>query len=62
MDEELKSTGLRIADEKIKERFSGKVGVDMPYSKKSAFHKNFSNKKVLSDTKKKDFSAAHDFF
>ncbi len=63
LDKELKSTGLRIADEKIKERFSGKIGVDMPYSKKSAFHQNFSNKKILSDTKKKKILiAAHDFF
>ncbi len=63
LDEDLKIKGLKIAEEKIKQRFDGKVGVDMPYSKKSAFHKDFSAENVLSKSKKKKILiAAHDFF
>lgn len=63
LDEKFKTDGLKIAEGKIKERFEGKVGVDMPYSQKSAFHQNFSDKRVLSNSKKKKILiAAHDFF
>lgn len=47
-----KKRGIQLAKSQIKKRFSGKVGVDMAYSTKSAYHTkiipfNFSTKKKI---------------
>ncbi|MCD4743180.1 MAG: hypothetical protein K8R67_11960 [Desulfobacteraceae bacterium] len=57
-----KSEGLKIAKERIEKRFSGEVGVDMPYSTKSAYT-TFKKDRILSDSNKfKILIAAHCFF
>jgi len=47
---EEQSAGLAIAEEQIGRRLGGEVGVDMPYSTKSAYHKNYNEARVLKDT------------
>lgn len=55
--------GVQIARERINKRFSGEVGVDMPYSTKSAYTNNIKTDRVLSDSDKfKILIAAHCFF
>lgn len=55
--------GVSWAKNRLKLRFSGKIGVDMSYSTKSAFKKVNSRKKILRDSKNiKILIATHDFF
>ena len=42
-----KKIGINFSKKQIKKRFSGKIGVDMNYSEKSAFTKFDKNKKIL---------------
>jgi hypothetical protein len=54
--------GLKLARERIEQRFAGEVGVDMTYSTKSAFVRN-GNKKVLRESPRiKILIATHCFF
>ncbi len=62
LPEEIKSKGLKWADNRLKQRFEGEVGVDMSYSTKSAWNQ-FDGENVLSVSKKKKvFVALHCFF
>lgn len=62
LPEDKQKNGLKAARERIESRFAGKVGVDMPYSTKSAYT-NIRKGKVLSENKKiKVLIATHCFF
>lgn len=52
LDEEEKITGINWAKNQLNRRFSGEVGVDMDYSKKSSFGKINYNDRVLKQTSK----------
>jgi hypothetical protein len=55
---------LNLAEARLKSRLSGEVGIDMPYSSKSAFQPSaFYTGRVLSDSNKiKVLIAVHDFY
>jgi len=58
----VQKAGSALANKRIKSRFEGEVGVDMPYSTKSAFGK-FKKRHLLSTSNKtKVLIAAHCFF
>ena len=60
---EQKKDGLKWAKNRIDKRWSGEVGVDMPYSKKSSFTSFKENTPVLKQNKRvKILIAAHYFF
>ena len=62
LDEKEKILGLKKAKKRIEKRFSGEVGVDMAYSKKSAFSAPVEER-LLSETNKiKILLAPHCFF
>ena len=62
LDKEVRLNGVRRAEERILKRFEGDVGVDMPYSKKSAYGQN-KNLRLIEDTKQiKILVATHCFF
>jgi len=62
LSKKLKLVGLKKSRLRIKKRFSGKVGVDMHYSTKSAFHSVYYRRKILSNNKKtKVIILTHDF-
>ena len=62
LSHEEQRSGLIEAEKRLEKRFAGDVGVDMNYSKKSAYTKN-SNNKVLSESPQlKIFIAPHCFF
>lgn len=56
-----KSEGVADAVERIKRRFSGEVGIDMPYSKMSAFSKNRIPRVLGANSKTKVLIATHCF-
>ena len=59
----MKRQGLRIAKERLDRRFSGEVGVDMMYSKKSAYANNIINDSLIKDSCRiKILVATHCFF
>ena len=59
----VKNLGIKISKKRIKERFSGKVGVDMWYSKASSFDNAISKKRVLNNNNKlKVLIATHCLF
>ena len=63
LNKDLRTKGIEISKKRIKDRFNGKVGVDMWYSKASSFKKITNNKKVLNKTKKlKVLIATHCLF
>ena len=59
---EVQTAGMMKAKERIKLRFSGKVGVDMSYSTKSAYGEHKTEKLLKKSTRKKILIAAHCFF
>jgi len=60
---EIQDNGIAWAKERLQARLSGKVGIDMSYSTKSAFAKNILAKNVLRKSAKiKVLIAAHCFF
>lgn len=62
LPKEERHEGLRLAQERLQKRFSGKVGVDMHYSTKSAYGQ-IREKKVLKDSSRiKILVATHCFF
>lgn len=60
----LQEYGKEEAQNRLKRRFMGEVGVDMPYSTQSAFHNGSSKAKSLEfgDSPIKILVAPHDFF
>ena len=57
------SSGLKKAKKNLNLRLNGKTGVDMYYSQKSAFHKNFTDNNIVSNSKKVNvLVATHCFF
>ena len=64
LPEDVKREGKNLARQRLRSRFSGEVGVDMPYSTQSAFsaNENKMNFKFPSDSKLKILVATHDFF
>ena len=63
MTEEKQVKALKFAKERLDKRFSGEVGVDMPYSTKTAFHgKNTEDRVINKSNKPKVLILTHDFF
>lgn len=59
---EVQSAGLEQAKQRIELRFSGKVGVDMGYSTKSAYGAHKTERLLKKSSKTKVLVAAHCFF
>lgn len=59
---DVKTAGIAEAQERIKRRFEGEVGVDMPYSTKSAFGPSQHVQLLQESTRKKILIATHCFF
>ncbi len=60
---EIRNNGIAWAKERLQLRLSGEVGVDMTYSKKSAFNPNFSSNNVLRKSNRiKILITTHCFF
>ncbi len=57
-----KSKGIEISKNQLQKRLNGEVGVNMKYSTKSAFHKNFSSKVIKNSNKTKVLICTHCFF
>jgi hypothetical protein len=62
LPDDLKKAGISEAKRRIELRFGGVVGVDMPYSKKSAYGANRHSRLLKETDKKKILIAAHCFF
>ena len=62
LPENERKKGLKVAKKRIEHRFAGKVGVDMPYSTKSAYTSKRSGKVLSESNKIKVLIAAHCFF
>lgn len=62
LPEEERQNGLQAARERIQKRFSGEVGVDMHYSKKSAYGKPKRERILKKSNKTKILVATHCFF
>ena len=62
MPEEERSKGLQLAKERLQKRFSGEVGVDMPYSTKSAYGQTRKERVLKESNKTKILVATHCFF
>lgn len=63
MPEGNKRAGIELAKKQLDRRFGGEVGVDMPYSKKSAWKRNEGAPRLLPDTDKtKVLICSHCFF
>ena len=62
LPENEKVKGVEIAKKQLKKRLSGEVGVNMKYSTKSAFHKNFKNNVTSISKKIKVLICTHCFF
>lgn len=63
LPKEIRESAVAKAKDRLQLRFSGKIGVDMHYSTKSAFAKN-SNiiNQIVASSKIKVFVAVHDFY
>jgi len=59
---EIRRAGLECARERIKRRFAGEVGVDMPYSKRSAYGESRHERLLKPSSRKKILIATHCFF
>ena len=59
---DLREAGVALAEKRIQRRFSGEVGVDMSYSKKSAYGSSRHNRLIRESLKKKILIATHCFF
>jgi len=63
LSEEEQSAGILWAKERIKKRLSGKIGVDMAYSTKSAFKRDQNHSPVTKQNSKlKVLVATHEFY
>jgi len=47
LSQKKKNEAIKLSKKRLSLRFKGKVGVDMNYSTKSAFHDNYSNQSIL---------------
>ena len=61
LDKKIKSKALKISQYQCLKRFKGKVGVDMYYSKKSAYVRDRFKQVLLKSSKKKILIASHCF-
>ncbi len=59
---EVRDAGLKVAERRINERFSGKIGIDMSYSTKSAYGEFKEERLIAKSDRKKILIAAHCFF
>lgn len=63
LPEATREAGLQFGRERLGARLGGEVGVDMSYSNKSAYHKNFSREPLLEKTDRfKVLICSHCFF
>lgn len=62
LPEDVRTTGLGLAEKRIMQRFAGKVGVDMSYSTKSAYGAHRHGRLLRESNKKKILIATHCFF
>jgi len=62
LPEDIKTLGLDSAQERIQLRFGGEVGVDMPYSTKSAWGPSKNDTLLRKSSKKKILVATHCFY
>mgnify|MGYP001193237081 CR=1 FL=1 len=62
LPEEERKKGLLIAEERLRKRFSGEVGVDMHYSKKSAYGPARGSRVIRESNRLKILVATHCFF
>ena len=58
----IKTAGVELAESRIQQRFSGDVGVDMPYSTKSAYGSEKDKRLLKQSGKVKILLATHCFF
>jgi hypothetical protein len=62
LSEEERQRGVQLARERLQKRFSGEVGVDMHYSKKSAYGRIKNDRVLKESTRIKILVATHCFF
>lgn len=62
LPEEERQKGLQVAQERLQKRFAGEVGVDMHYSKKSAYGRIAGGKVLKESPRLKILVATHCFF
>jgi hypothetical protein len=62
LPQHVQENGLREAEIRIKRRLSGEIGVDMPYSKKSAYGEIRQKSIIRKSDREKILVAAHCFF
>lgn len=62
LPKEIQSAGLKEAEQRIKRRFAGEVGVDMRYSTKSAYGEFKKDRLIRESPRKKVLIATHCFF
>jgi hypothetical protein len=52
LTQEEKTHGIKISKERLRLKFEGKIGVDMSYSEKTAFHNIIKSERILKSSKK----------
>jgi len=63
LTESMQNEGINWAKGRMQKRFSGKIGVDMPYSTKTAFTSNVSSKPVVTISNRiKILVTTHEFY
>lgn len=62
LPQHVQENGLREAEARIKRRLAGEIGVDMPYSKKSAYGEIRQHQIIRKSDREKILVAAHCFF
>jgi len=62
LDKGSQEAGIRWAEEQLSKRLGGAVGVNMPYSSKSAYISDFIDRQTAATEKKKIVIATHCFF
>lgn len=62
LPDDVRNAGLSLAKDRIQRRFRGEVGVDMSYSKKSAYGDSRPENLLVKSNKKKILIATHCFF
>lgn len=62
LDEDVREAGKKMAKERLRLRFQGVVGVDMPYSKASAYSEGSGQRLLSKSNRPKVLVATHCFF
>ena len=62
LTEDVREAGLKLAEQRIRRRFAGEIGVDMAYSTKSAYGAARHDRLLQESSKKKILVATHCFF